>query len=163
MVFETTWRLLLASGNGQSSIVEVLFEFKESRKPLSIPRDALLQRVERELALCVGDACLLPPGMSLCDDVASSLKKLFFLLQWNALIDVASVEDADKITVVRAFAPACEKCCDGDSLLVPLIHPGSDTSMFTKLSRILSHGYMQCGFLPKLLFLFLLLCCLELR
>ena len=43
---------------------------------------------------------------------------------------------------------AYEKCCDGDSLLVPLIHPGSDTSMFTKLGRILSHGYMQCGFLP---------------
>lgn len=59
---------------------------------------------------------------------------------------------------------AYEKCCDGDSLLVPLIHPGSDTSMFTKLGRILSHGYMQCGFLPlKIAFLFLLLCCLELR
>ena len=122
---------------------------------MSIPRDALLQRVERELALCVGDACLLPPGMNL-SDVASSSKKSFFLLQrwsqkWNAFIDVASVEDvkdADKITVVPAFAPACEKCCDGDSLLVPLIHPGSDTSMFTKLARILSHGYMQCGFLP---------------
>ena len=102
------------SGNDQSSIVEVLFEFKESRKPLSIPRDALLQRVERELALCVGDACLLPPGMNL-SDVASSSKKSFFLLQrwsqkWNAFIDVASVEDvkdADKITVVPAFAPAC--------------------------------------------------------
>ena len=43
---------------------------------------------------------------------------------------------------------AYEKCCDGDSLLVPLIHPGSDVSVFTKLGRILSHGYMQCGFLP---------------
>lgn len=61
------------SGNDQSSIVQVLFEFKESRRPLSIPRDALLQRVERELALCVGDACLLPPGMNL-SDVASSSK-----------------------------------------------------------------------------------------
>ena len=40
------------------------------------------------------------------------------------------------------------KCCDGDSLLVPLVHPGSDAGMFTKLGRILSHGYMQCGFLP---------------
>ena len=43
---------------------------------------------------------------------------------------------------------AYTKCCDGDSLLVPLMHPGLDAAMFTKLGRILSHGYLQCGFLP---------------
>ena len=31
---------------------------------------------------------------------------------------------------------------------MPLIHPGSNADMFTKLGRILSHGYMQCGLLP---------------
>ena len=47
-----------ASGNpGQSSILEVIFEYKESRKPLSIPRDSILKAVENKLATCVGDAC----------------------------------------------------------------------------------------------------------
>ena len=62
-----------ASGNpGQSSMLE---EYKESCKPLSIPRDSILKAVENELATCVGDACLLPPGMNL-SDVASSSKKI---------------------------------------------------------------------------------------
>lgn len=43
---------------------------------------------------------------------------------------------------------ACTNCCDGDSLLVPLVHPSSDCSIFFKIGRILSHGYLQCGFLP---------------
>ena len=51
--------------------------------------------------------------------------------------------------MVSAFWEIAYKlCCDGDSLLVPLLHPGSNADMFTKLGRILSHGYMQCGFLP---------------
>jgi len=43
---------------------------------------------------------------------------------------------------------AYTNCCDGDSLLVPLVHPGSDCDIFSKIGRILSHGYLQCGFLP---------------
>ena len=43
---------------------------------------------------------------------------------------------------------AYTKCCDGDSLLVPLMHPGLDSDIFTRLGRVLSHGYLQCGFLP---------------
>ena len=43
---------------------------------------------------------------------------------------------------------AYSRCCDGDTLLVLLLHPGSDTNLFRKLGRILSHGYLQCGFLP---------------
>lgn len=39
-------------------------------------------------------------------------------------------------------------CCDGDLLLVPRLHPGLDSSIFAKLGRILSHGYLLCGFLP---------------
>ena len=39
-------------------------------------------------------------------------------------------------------------CCDGDSLLVPRLHPGLDVNIFTKLGTILSHGYLLCGFLP---------------
>ena len=43
---------------------------------------------------------------------------------------------------------AYKKCCDGDSLLVPVVHPALDCSIFSKLGSILSHGYLQCGFLP---------------
>ena len=38
--------------------------------------------------------------------------------------------------------------CDGDALLVPLVHPGSDINVFSQLGKVLSHGYLQCGFLP---------------
>ena len=75
-----------ASGNpGQSSTLEVLFEYKESRKPLSIPRDSILKAVENELATCVGDACLLPPGMNLSDVASSS--KMFRLQRWSQKVD----------------------------------------------------------------------------
>lgn len=43
---------------------------------------------------------------------------------------------------------AYTKCCDGDSLLVPLMHLGLDSNIFTRLGHVLSHGYLQCGFLP---------------
>ena len=39
------------------------------------------------------------------------------------------------------------KCCDGDTLLVSLMHPGSDPSIFSTLRKVLSHGYLQCGLL----------------
>ena len=39
-------------------------------------------------------------------------------------------------------------CCDGDALLVPRLHPGLDETIFTKLGRILLHGYLISGFLP---------------
>ena len=92
---------------GPSASLEVLFE---SRKPLSISRDCILRAVERELAGCVGDACLLPPGMDV-SDVASSSKKIMFRLQrwsqkWLTYVDVTCVEDVkdgDKLTVVQAF------------------------------------------------------------
>ena len=95
---------------GPSASLEVLFEYKESRKPLSISRDCILRAVERELAGCVGDACLLPPGMDV-SDVASSSKKIMFRLQrwsqkWLTYVDVTCVEDVkdgDKLTVVQAF------------------------------------------------------------
>lgn len=32
--------------------------------------------------------------------------------------------------------------------IVPLMHPGSDPSIFSALGKVLSHGYLQCGFLP---------------
>ena len=97
----------------QSARLDVLFEFQESRKPLAVSRDAIIKAVERELAACMGNACLLPPGMSL-GETASSSKKSFFLLQrwslkWNAFIDVQSVDninDGDKTMVVPAFAPS---------------------------------------------------------
>ena len=40
------------------------------------------------------------------------------------------------------------KCCDRDTLFVPLVHPDSDTKVFSTLGKVLSHGYLQCGFLP---------------
>lgn len=93
--------------------LEVLFEYKESRKPLSVQRSSIIGVVERELATCVGDACLIPPGKNLCD-VPSSSKKVMFHLQrysqkWKTYIDVTSeedVQDGDKLTAVPVFATA---------------------------------------------------------
>ena len=36
---------------------------------------------------------------------------------------------------------------DGSNLLTPVIHPQTDTSVFPLIGRIISHGYLVCGFL----------------
>ena len=43
-----------------------------------------------------------------------------------------------------------EKLCDGSTILVPVVHPHSDTSSLPVLSKILSHSYIYLctGFLP---------------
>ena len=37
---------------------------------------------------------------------------------------------------------------EGATILTPLIHPQTDTTVFPVLGRILSHGYLVTGFLP---------------
>lgn len=37
---------------------------------------------------------------------------------------------------------------DGGNVLTPAMHPGIDTSVFSVLATILSHGFLSCGFLP---------------
>ena len=37
---------------------------------------------------------------------------------------------------------------DGETLLVPAIHPNTDMAIFPILGTILSHGFMVCGYLP---------------
>ena len=37
---------------------------------------------------------------------------------------------------------------EGANTLVPHIHPSTDMTKFTVLGRIISHGYLSCGFLP---------------
>ncbi len=37
---------------------------------------------------------------------------------------------------------------DGNSLLIPVLHPESDTESFRKLGLVLSHGYLVSGYLP---------------
>lgn len=43
---------------------------------------------------------------------------------------------------------AYRKLFNGCSLLTPVMHPQIDTEAFSSLGRILSHGYLVCGFLP---------------
>ena len=43
---------------------------------------------------------------------------------------------------------AFEKFFDGSGSLVPATHPTIDMSVFPMLGKILSHGYIACGFLP---------------
>ena len=48
-----------------------------------------------------------------------------------------------------AFWDACySKLFDGSNLLVPLLHPQTDTSIFPIIGRIISHGYLVSGYLP---------------
>ena len=37
---------------------------------------------------------------------------------------------------------------DGSSVLAPTVHAGMDISLLHTLGRILSHGYLACGYLP---------------
>ena len=37
---------------------------------------------------------------------------------------------------------------DGESLLVPAVHPNTDIATFPILGTVLSHGFMACGYLP---------------
>ena len=46
------------------------------------------------------------------------------------------------------WSTAFEKFFDGSGSLVPATHPTIDMSAFPFLGRILSHGYITCGFLP---------------
>lgn len=60
-----------------------------------------------------------------------------------------------------AFWDECHsKLFEGLNLLVPLLHPQSDTSIFPIIGRIISHGYLVCGFLPVCVALPCLLCIL---
>ena len=43
---------------------------------------------------------------------------------------------------------AYQQYFDGNSLLVPVLHPESDMESFPKLGLVLSHGYLMSGFLP---------------
>ena len=37
---------------------------------------------------------------------------------------------------------------EGATLLIPLLHPQSDMSLFPILGKIISHGYLSSGYLP---------------
>lgn len=43
---------------------------------------------------------------------------------------------------------AFEKFFDGSGSLVPATHPNVDMQMLPMIGKILSHGYLACGFLP---------------
>lgn len=37
---------------------------------------------------------------------------------------------------------------EGSKTLIPMVQPGIDIAIFSTLGRIISHGYLACGFLP---------------
>ncbi len=53
---------------------------------------------------------------------------------------------------IEMFSVFWEKCYetmfDGCSLLVPMLCPQTDVSLLPILGRIISHGYLVCGYLP---------------
>lgn len=40
------------------------------------------------------------------------------------------------------------KMFDGGSILAPIVHPGTNMSIYPLLGTVLSHGFMSCGFMP---------------
>ena len=90
---------------------------------------------------------------SVYDDVLLLFENDEILKEFPLTISFANELAVDTGGVCRemfsAFWEAAYRvCCDGDSLLVPRLHPGLDSNVFAKLGRILSHGYLLCGFLP---------------
>ena len=72
---------------------------------------------------------------------------------WNLRIKFEDERGIDAGGLIRdAFSAFWEKSygyhCDGSAALVPLIHPSSDLDTLGLLGRILSHGYILCGYLP---------------
>ena len=51
-------------------------------------------------------------------------------------------------SLVSSHVCAFEKFFDGSGSVVPVSHPTMDMSIFPMLGKILSHGYIACGFLP---------------
>ena len=41
-----------------------------------------------------------------------------------------------------------KKLFDGSGLLVPVVHPHIDMTVFPRIGMVLSHGYLVCGILP---------------
>lgn len=41
-----------------------------------------------------------------------------------------------------------KKFFEGDSLLIPALHPSADMAVLPQLGKIISHGYLVSGFLP---------------
>ena len=37
---------------------------------------------------------------------------------------------------------------EGSKTLIPMVQPGIDITNFSTLGKIISHGYLECGFLP---------------
>ena len=46
------------------------------------------------------------------------------------------------------WAEAFMKLFEGDSTLIPPFHPHIQLSLFETLGKIMSHGYLVCGYLP---------------
>ena len=46
------------------------------------------------------------------------------------------------------WAEAFMKLFEGDSTLIPSFHPHTQLSLFETLGKIISHGYLVCGYLP---------------
>jgi len=58
------------------------------------------------------------------------------------------------------YEQAYLKVCDGNNLLMPVIHPHSDMSSLVDVGTIFSHAYMVCGRLPVRIAFPSLVCCL---
>lgn len=98
-----------------------------------------------------------PPHMIDQKDIFSTVLKLFdsqdimkeypmrITFKGELAVDTGGVF----IEMIYAFWEVVySRFCDGDALLVPLVHPGSDINVFSQLGKVLSHGYLQCEFLP---------------
>ena len=72
------------------------------------------------------------------------------------MVEEVIIRSVHKLAMPRQSSKLCRKSRSVLTGLVdvanwkncPLMHPGSDPSIFSTLGKVLSHGYLQCGFLP---------------
>ena len=81
------------------------------------------------------------------DNAVEILKEFPFRVQFESerAVDTGGVS---RDMFSSFWEEAYRKNFDGESLLVPAVHPNSEISTFSVLGTILAHGFIVCGFLP---------------
>lgn len=87
------------------------------------------------------------------DNVNDLLSKKSVLSEFPLQIEFSSEAGLDSGGVCRDMISAYlehayKQFFDGNSILVPVLHPDADMQTFPRLGLVISHGYLVSGFLP---------------
>ena len=90
---------------------------------------------------------------NLYSDVLSMYKEGDVVCEYPLFVkykDEIAVDDGGvQRDMLSAFwADAYVRLFEGATTLIPMVEPGIDITTFSTLGRIISHGYLACGFLP---------------